>query len=201
MAKTSENSDEGLTRTFATTSGTLTYAQLADLIAPQLLDLLSDITDEKFAKREFNENLIREFHQRMIGEILPNIAGEWRTISVQVGYHIAPPPHEIALRMSEYTKNMRARLPHATSLDLQIELLAYAEGEFLTIHPFADFNGRTIRALLTELLVRLNLPPVEVAVQRDTPMFKKYQTALAEYDNGHLQPLVDFWVERFNNYE
>jgi len=177
----------------------LTYAQLADQIAPHLLSLLSDIADGKFLARDFDENLIREFHRRIIGEILPDIAGKWRGVTVQVGVHVAPPPSEIPLKMREYVANLRERFSHADTTDLQVELLAYAEGEFLTIHPFADFNGRTIRALLTELLMRLDLPPVEVAVQRNTPMFKRYQNALAEYDNDRLQPLIDFWVERFSD--
>ncbi|MCL2451916.1 Fic family protein [Candidatus Saccharibacteria bacterium] len=199
MAGTGTEPDESLTRTFATTHGVLTYAQLADQIAPHLLSLLSDIADGKFLARDFDENLIREFHRRIIGEILPDIAGKWRGVTVQVGVHVAPPPSEIPLKMREYVANLRERFSHADTTDLQVELLAYAEGEFLTIHPFADFNGRTIRALLTELLMRLDLPPVEVAVQRNTPMFKRYQNALAEYDNDRLQPLIDFWVERFSD--
>ena len=37
-----------------------------------------------------------------------------------------------------------------------LEFLAFAEGRFLTIHPFRDFNGRTIRLVLRELLRRLD---------------------------------------------
>jgi Fic family protein len=175
----------------------MTYAQLADAIAPHLLNLLKDVTDNKYNNRPYDEALTKEFHERIIGDILPDIAGKWRTELVQVSNHVPPEPHEIPVRMREYVENMKTRLSHADTLDLQIELLAYAEGEFLHIHPFTDFNGRTVRVLLTELLVRLNLPITEVAVERDTPKFKEYQNALAEYDNGRISALADFWVGRF----
>lgn len=100
--------------------------------------------------------------------------------------------------MHEYIANMEARLNNSNTLDLQIEALAYAEGEFLHIHPFQDFNGRTIRAILSELLMRFDLPLVDTAVKRGTPKFKKYQNALAEYDNGRIASLIEFWQDRFS---
>jgi Fic family protein len=175
----------------------MTDAQLADAIAPNLLLLLKDIADGKYKHRPYDSDLFKEFHKRIISEVLPDIAGKWRTELVQVGSYIPPEAYEIPVYISEYTANMKERLKQASTLDLQIELLAYAEGEFVHIHPFTDFNGRTVRALLAELLVRLNLPAVEVAVERDTKAFKEYQNALAEYDNGRMQPLVDFWIKRF----
>jgi fido (protein-threonine AMPylation protein) len=175
----------------------MTYAELADAIAPNLLSLLEDIADGKFHAKVYDEELIKLFHQRIVGDILPDIAGKWRDEMVQVGNHIPPMPHELSVKMREYAANIQERLRHANSLDLQLELLTYAEGEFLNIHPFKDFNGRTIRALLEELLFRLDLPKVAVSVLRDTQEFKDYQHALAEYDNGRMQALVNFWGKRF----
>jgi len=37
-------------------------------------------------------------------------------------------------------------------------------------------------------------------VERDTEEFKKYQNALAEYDNGRMAALVDFWIKRLEKY-
>jgi Fic family protein len=100
--------------------------------------------------------------------------------------------------MLDYAANIQTRLDNADSLDLQLELLTYAEGEFLHIHPFQDFNGRTIRVLLTELLIRLNLPVIDVSVERNTERFETYRNALAEYDNGRREALSDFWIERLS---
>ena len=60
--------------------------------------------------------------------------------------------------MRDYALDLQARWPAAASgkSDLLLELLAFAEGRFLTVHPFRDFNGRTIRVFLLELLRRLD---------------------------------------------
>lgn len=186
------------TRTFDTTHGKLTYAELSDLIAPNLLQLLDDIDNKNYADRDFDVELIQEFHHRIIGDIMPEIAGKWRKVPVQVGNWLPPEPHEIPVLMHEYVLNVQERLNHSDTTDLQIETLAYVEGEFLHIHPFQDFNGRTVRALLSEVMTRFNLPLVDVAVSRETAQFKQYQDALAEYDNGSMGSLIDFWKKRFS---
>jgi fido (protein-threonine AMPylation protein) len=191
-------SQSSLTRTFATTKGKLSYQELADAIAPHLLALLADVAAGRFDDSAFDEDLILSFHRRIVGDLMPDMAGRWRSEVVQVGHHVAPEPYLVSLRMRDYCANVRERFQHADSLDLQIELLAYAEGEFLTIHPFLDFNGRTVRVVLAELLHRLELPFVEVAVTRGTPEFKAYQDALADYDNGRIQPLAALWEQRLS---
>ena len=161
--------------------------------------LLNEIVDEEFRSRSIDEDMIKEFHYRIVGDLVPEIAGKWRHVPVMVGNWLPPEPYEVPIRMHEYVQNLQARLDNADTVDLQIEALAYAEGEFLHIHPFHDFNGRTIRALLDELIGRLNLPQVNTAVKRNTDEFRQYQDALAEYDNGRINSLVDFWEKRFGN--
>jgi CRISPR-associated endonuclease/helicase Cas3 len=48
--------------------------------------------------------------------------------------------------MRDYALDLQARWPAAASgkSDLLLELLAFAEGRFLTVHPFRDFNGRIV---------------------------------------------------------
>lgn len=193
-----ERSLKSTTRTFDTAEGKLTYVELSDLVAPKLLQLLDDVVDGKYAGKPFDEELIKDFHFRIIGDTMPQVAGRWRSVSVRVGNWLPPEPYEIPVKMHEYVANVQARLNNSESLDLQIETLAYAEGEFLHIHPFQDFNGRTIRVVLSELLMRFDLPLVDTAVKRETAEFKKYQNALAEYDNGRMADLIEFWRDRFS---
>lgn len=186
----------GSTRTFDTTLGVLTYAELADKIAPHLLRLLDDIDDGKYRNRPFDGELMCDFHFAIIGEIIPGIAGKWRQKDVAVGVWVPPESFKVPVLMSEFSKNLEARINGVTDLDLAIETLAYLEGEFLHIHPFQDFNGRTVRALLREALHRLDLPIVDTAVEPKTSEDANYRTALAEYDNGRMQALKDFWYVR-----
>ncbi|MFN0075469.1 MAG: hypothetical protein ACKVY0_03230 [Prosthecobacter sp.] len=73
--------------------------------------------------------------------------------------------------------------------------LFFAEGRFLTIHPFRDFNGRTIRLLLTELLRRLDLPRVTLAPEGEAAR-AAYFLALEAADRFDWQPLMEVWNER-----
>lgn len=185
-----------LTRRFATTHGDLTYAQLADEIAPHLASLLTRVGRGEFTAYPYTDDLIRRFHWEITGDLIPNISGQWRLEPVQIGNHVPPEHFLVPMLTSDYAANVQARLARADSLELQLELLTYAEGEFLRIHPFADFNGRTVRALPSELLVRLDWPFLEVAVERGTPAFDQYRAALADYDNGRPGQLLEFWVRR-----
>jgi hypothetical protein len=95
--------------------------------------------------------------------------------------------------------NRRSRLLFQCSCgimgDLTLEFLAFAEGRFLTIHPFADFNGRTIRLFLLELLRRLDLPELELAPQSDQQR-EKYFLALEAADQSDWAPLIEIWQSR-----
>ncbi len=99
--------------------------------------------------------------------------------------------------MRDYALDLQARWPAAASgkSDLLLELLAFAEGRFLTVHPFRDFNGRTIRVFLLELLRRLDLPRVELAPQTEAGR-AEYFTALEAADRSDLQPLSAIWKRR-----
>ncbi|WP_169566254.1 Fic family protein [Microbacterium luticocti] len=173
--------------------------QLADAVAPHLASLLARIGRGEFLQQPYSDELIRDFHREIIGDLIQEIAGQWRREPVQIGNHVPPEHFLVPMLMRDYAENVQARLAYADSLEFQLELLAYAEGEFLHIHPFADFNGRTIRALLSELLVRIDWPFLEVAVERGTPAFNQYRAALADYDNGQPDLLVEFWTRRLES--
>lgn len=70
-------------------------------------------------------------------------AGQYRKIAVSVGKHIPPPPGEVSGLMFELTDWWNTE-SHKLSPVLSSAIL---HNRFETIHPFADGNGRTGRAL------------------------------------------------------
>lgn len=83
--------------------------------------------------------------------------------------------------------------------DILIETLAFAEGRFLNIHPFLDFNGRVARMLLFALLYRLDLPPVQlIPDEKDKKGRTEYLAALSRADNLDWQPLISIWQKRLD---
>ncbi len=102
--------------------------------------------------------------------------------------------------MRDYGLDLQARWAVASAelSELTLEFLAFAEGRFLTIHPFRDFNGRTIRLFLSELLRRLDLPEVELAPE-DEGSRALYFTALEAAVQQDWQPLVEVWRARLES--
>ena len=80
--------------------------------------------------------------------------------------------------------------------DLTLEFLAFAEGRFRSIHPFRDFNGRTVRLFLIEILRRMDLPRVGLAPDNDKER-EQYFLALEAADRADWRPLMGIWMERF----
>ena len=81
--------------------------------------------------------------------------------------------------------------------DLVPDTLAFAEGRLLSIHPFADFNGRLTRLWLWELLRRLSLPPIAL-VPTDEAAIAEYLNALRAGDVHDFRPLAAIWRERLS---
>lgn len=152
---------------------------------------------EEFRLWTLDENLLLEFHRRICGDLIPDWAGTWRTVEVSVGPLTPPAPHQLPMLMRDYALDLQARWDCATTddMELALEFLAFAEGRFLSIHPFRDFNGRTIRVFLAELLRRLDFPLVNLAPENEEAR-SLYFSALEAADRHNLQPLTAIWSQR-----
>ena len=72
--------------------------------------------------------------------------GMLRTVNVQVGHHL-PPNHR---RVPQLVKQLYAYVQDPD--ENQLAKAVYAHLQFEIIHPFADGNGRTGRALINQIL-------------------------------------------------
>ncbi|MCP5525499.1 MAG: Fic family protein [Verrucomicrobiales bacterium] len=167
------------------------------MLAERVLAVQADIERGRFERRAFDASLLLELHRRIAGDLVPDWAGRWRTVEVRVGNLQPPLPHLVPLRMRDYCLDLQARWPEAAAHpgDLTLEFLAFAEGRFLTVHPFQDFNGRVIRLLLSELLRRLDLPPAHLEAEDGTGR-AVYFAALEAADQNDLGPLIEIWKQR-----
>ncbi|HEY5041067.1 MAG TPA: Fic family protein [Verrucomicrobiae bacterium] len=190
------------TRFVETARGILSYAQLAPLLAERVTAAETEIYREVFQIRPLDESLLLDLHARVCGDLVPDWAGRWRSIEVVVGKLRPPPAYSVAGQMRDYALDLQARWPEAARMvsDLTLEFLSCAEGRFLAIHPFQDFNGRTIRLFLLELLRRLDLPRVVLAVESAEDR-AVYFAALESADQADFRPLMEIWRQRFTRIE
>ncbi|MDO8189122.1 Fic family protein [Conexibacter sp. JD483] len=137
---------------------------------------------------------------RVLMERAPNseIAGQFRSSQNWIGGNdynpcgaafVPPPPEEVARLLDD----LCAFVGDVTLPPLMQAAIAHAQ--FETVHPFADGNGRTGRALVQVVLRRRGLtpafvPPISVVLARDKDRYLRGLTAFRE-------DRVSEWVELF----
>jgi Fic family protein len=146
-------------------------------------------------KKIDHEHLFR-LHKIMAGDVMDQgEAGRYRTMRVRVGKYLPPHPEDVSGLMWELLQWWNERAP-ALSPVLTSAVLHH---RFEAIHPFADGNGRTGRALaLWELFRRgfdsHHLFSVDEFYWEDRP---RYYASLgaADKDGGDLTAWLEYSAE------
>lgn len=137
---------------------------------------------------------IKEIHKIGFSDILMENAGKFRVI--QVTYSGNEAPHfskipELIKILCDDTEFVLTQLPKPTDevfIERVVELLANFQHRFVFIHPFVDYNGRTSRMFTSYILMRLNLPIIEIKTEQDKQR-KAYIKALQKADEGNYSEL------------
>lgn len=87
------------TRELASAAGKLTYTEVSERLAARVADCLVELLDGDPAAIAITPDWIRDVHRRIAGDLFPDWAGLWRTTEVQVGTHLPPPPHDVAVQV------------------------------------------------------------------------------------------------------
>lgn len=120
-------------------------------------DALAFVRTLAASSEPIRETDIRAIHGLVLARSAPEEAGRYATTDRQVlGSTVRfPPPAEIPARMGDLARWLAASEPSpATAIE--------AHARLVTIHPFADGNGRTARLLMNLLLFRAGYPPLIV---------------------------------------
>lgn len=112
--------------------------------------------------------------------------GEFKKHDYVTGlYEVGAAPEEVEQELQELTDEIAGGFP----ADKALTAGAYFHLKFENIHPFADGNGRTGRALLNYILMQNGHPPVCIYIEDK----KIYVEALRVYDeSGEIAPMVNF---------
>ncbi len=151
----------------------LTYRETADLLEKGLSPSQKPIEDIKEAeahdrvfreamrhKKDLSMQTILMWHKKLFEETKLDIAGRVRTHQVAIsGSRFMPPsPVEVPPLQREffrwYDRNKASMHP--------VELAAGVHLRFVTIHPFADGNGRMSRLLMNFVLHRHGFPLLNI---------------------------------------
>lgn len=100
--------------------------------------------EKHVAKKNIRHADILQLHQILAGEVMDQgEAGKYRMIAVRVGKYLPPPPDAVSGLMFELLEWWNTAAKKLSPV-LSSAILHY---RFESIHPFADGNGRTGRAL------------------------------------------------------
>jgi Fic family protein len=151
----------------------LTYRETADLLERGLSPRAKPLEDIKEVeahdrvfrdvlecKKDISLQIVLLWHKRLFEETKPDIAGRIRAHQVAIsGSRFMPPsPVEVQPLLREffrwYDKNKSSLHP--------VELSAAVHLRFVTVHPFADGNGRMSRLLMNFVLQKHGFPLLNI---------------------------------------
>jgi len=151
----------------------LTYRETADLLERGLSPRARPVEDVKEAeahdqvlrevlgyKRDLSLQIILYWHRELFVETKPDIVGKIRTHQVAIsGSRFMPPsPVEVPILFREffrwYDRNKSSLHP--------VELAAAVHLKLVTVHPFADGNGRMSRLLMNFVLEKHGFPLLNI---------------------------------------
>jgi Fic family protein len=148
-------------------------------------------------KEHISLELIKKLHQ-IVFKNSKSFAGEFRKSGEEVVVrnglgnivHMGAPQSRVVSLLNEliewYNKN-RNKYP-------ALILASVAHNQFENIHPFRDGNGRVGRLLLNNVLLKQNLPPVNIDLKNRA----EYYFSLQEYEKNHnLRPTIDLILKEY----
>lgn len=155
---------------------TLSLRETADLLERGVTPSGKSIQDVKEAEehkalfdrvlkhpKDLNRQIILQWHRDLFSATKPDLAGQFRRHGVRIsGSQFTPPsPVEVEPLMREffswYERSRRSLHP--------VERAALVHLRFVTIHPFADGNGRMSRLLMNFVLNRARFPLLDIPYQ------------------------------------
>jgi len=193
--------------------GSTSYKQTKNGILPRQKVLQMEVTGTKKGLLYLNKTIktnkiltaefIKEIHKIGFSDILVEEAGKFRT--VQVTYSENEAPHfskipELIKTLCDDTEFALSQLPKPGDeeyIGRVVELLSHFQHRFVYIHPFIDYNGRTSRMFTNYLLMRLNLPIIEISTEQEKQR-KAYINSLQKADVGDYSNLEEIISEAIN---
>jgi Fic family protein len=155
------------------------------------------ITFIRKTKEHISLELIKEIH-KIVFKNSKDFAGEFRKrvedVVVRTGtgviVHEGAPSSRVVTLLKEligWYNKYKKEYPG-------ILLAAVIHNQFENIHPFADGNGRVGRILLNNILLKNNLPPLNIDLKNQ----REYYATLQVYENeGNIRPTIELMLREY----
>ena len=119
-------------------------------------------------KQPLTETLIREIGGMVVRNTgaaysvalgtFDSTRGDYRLVNVHAGARTFPNYSKVPDLMKTFIQEINRQVSEAKTFQQKCETAFYAHFQFVSIHPFADGNGRTGRLLMNYILACFDLP-------------------------------------------
>lgn len=155
------------------------------------LDLINSLIG-KNRSIQITPQLILEIHKISFGWIFPSWAGKYRTIRVEFSGKETALPYQVPELIVNLCADLEERLKHLIPEDESyieevVKLLAWFQHRLVWIHPFQDYNGRVARMLTILILLKLDLPPIEIRAEIGADRNKYLEAMYVADTNNYLK--------------
>lgn len=133
------------------------------------------------AETSIGEWEIRQIHSLIMRKIAPAEAGRYRQLDVKAAGtdYVYPPHYLLPDLMDEFVQWMQSAQAQAHPVLYASE----AHYRFVSVHPFADGDGRTGRLVMNLLLLKAGFPIVSISNERRRDYIDALSAAQQSQDN------------------
>lgn len=168
------------------------------------LDFIKEFVSKK--RENITEKEVLEIHSLILRKIDDENAGRYRSVAVRIAGVpvVLPNPLKVPILMKDFFQWL-----HGKNKDHPVKIASDAHLRFVTIHPFADGNGRTARLLLNLLLLQRGYPPALLRKEERKTYIDSIAKAQLEGNNDDYYQVIckavnrsiDIYLEAFNPQE
>ena len=173
-------------------------------LARNLLALADDVHRGHYLAQACDGALLHELHRRLFDGVRDHggrsrsrdFGSEWLNFGPNRSVDRDRVPGRLDALFAELGKYIRSFDDDPNDPEYStkaVHLAAWVHAELIKIHPFQDGNGRSTRAFMNAVLVRLGMRPIAV----ETCKQEYCETLNYYYERGDRQPLVDLFLRLY----
>ena len=154
-------------------------------------DLFYEMLD---LKKDLSQELVREWNWKLLKDTKPDVAGKIRRHGVRIigSKFIPPTPVELQPLLSDFFGWYNGTKGKSNP----VELAGLVHFKFVSIHPFADGNGRISRLMMNFVLHRHGFPMINIEHSKRAA----YYNALVRSQLGKDErPFMNWFFRRFKH--
>ncbi|MDR0754261.1 MAG: Fic family protein [Prevotellaceae bacterium] len=130
--------------------------------------------------------------------IFDSTQGNYRLVNVHAGARYFSDYKKVPALMKTFVKDLSEKFVEAKTFGEKCELAFYAHYQFVSIHPFADGNGRTSHQIMNYILACFDLPVFYVYKSSRISYIQAFEKSR---ETENRLPFYNFMFEQYKKFK